>query len=286
MSTTSGATQLINRRNAVLLDVREPRSSKAGDCRAQSTFRCDRSPGASPELAEVHRAPIVAYCDTDGEPDGRRRAREGRVQGDLYAGRGSPRGRRTACRWRSEVAAVVPTITMRTTATSSFRVRAERFRRQGRDGDCEDPRRPRPQRADRDDAAHRSPHRPPDLCRRRAWAATRIWSRSTTPAACPHAGGHNRLNRTGGGARFAPPVRVKSRVCPHSKRIGDFQQPPPRPTTRPSSRSTRSTSRICRSSARDRAVVQDDRGVAGRRSAFAPRRADRARHVRVCSPSR
>jgi rhodanese-related sulfurtransferase len=58
------ATQLINRRNAVLLDVREPKEFEGG--RLPSAIHIPLSQLASrvSELAKFTSRPIVAYCDT------------------------------------------------------------------------------------------------------------------------------------------------------------------------------------------------------------------------------
>ena len=123
------ATQLINRRNAVLLDVREPKEFEGGRLPGAIHIPLSQLPGRVSELAQVRRATgrrVLRH--RAAEPDGGRRAREGRIQGDLQPPRrhrrveeGRPAGGEVS------VADGTPTITMYTTATCPFCIRAERY---------------------------------------------------------------------------------------------------------------------------------------------------------------
>ena len=74
------ATRLINSSNAVLLDVRETRNSKAGACPTRSTSRCrsSRAAAASSRSTRRGRSSPTAHRATAAAE--RRRAREDRVQ--------------------------------------------------------------------------------------------------------------------------------------------------------------------------------------------------------------
>jgi rhodanese-related sulfurtransferase len=58
------ATQLINRRNAVLLDVREPKEFEGGRLPSAIHIPLSQLAGRVSELAKFTARPIVAYCDT------------------------------------------------------------------------------------------------------------------------------------------------------------------------------------------------------------------------------
>jgi rhodanese-related sulfurtransferase len=58
------ATQLINRRNAVLLDVREPKEFEGGRLPGAIHIPLSQLAGRVSELAKFTARPIVAYCDT------------------------------------------------------------------------------------------------------------------------------------------------------------------------------------------------------------------------------
>jgi rhodanese-related sulfurtransferase len=58
------ATQLINRRNAVLLDVREPKEFEGGRLPSAIHIPLSQLAGRVSELAKLTARPIVAYCDT------------------------------------------------------------------------------------------------------------------------------------------------------------------------------------------------------------------------------
>jgi rhodanese-related sulfurtransferase len=58
------ATQLMNRRNAVLLDVREPKEFEGGRLPSAIHIPMSQLAGRVSELAKLVSRPIVAYCDT------------------------------------------------------------------------------------------------------------------------------------------------------------------------------------------------------------------------------
>ena len=58
------ATQLINRRNAVLLDVREPKEFEGGRLPEALHIPLSQLAGRTSELAKMVSRPIVAYCDS------------------------------------------------------------------------------------------------------------------------------------------------------------------------------------------------------------------------------
>ena len=64
---TIEATQLINRQNAVLLDVREPKAFEGGRLPAAIHIPLSQLAGRTNELAKLAARPVVAYCG-----DGRR----------------------------------------------------------------------------------------------------------------------------------------------------------------------------------------------------------------------
>ncbi len=56
------ATQLINRQNAVLLDVREPKEFEGGRLPAAIHIPLSQLPGRTNELAKLATRPVIAYC--------------------------------------------------------------------------------------------------------------------------------------------------------------------------------------------------------------------------------
>jgi len=61
--TSAEATQLLNRRNAVLLDVREPKEFEGGRLPGALHIPLSQLAGRSSELAKMVARPVVAYCD-------------------------------------------------------------------------------------------------------------------------------------------------------------------------------------------------------------------------------
>ena len=57
------ATQLINRRNAVLLDVREPKEFEGGRLPGSVHIPLSQLPGRASELGKLTSRPVVVYCD-------------------------------------------------------------------------------------------------------------------------------------------------------------------------------------------------------------------------------
>jgi rhodanese-related sulfurtransferase len=62
--TSVEATQLMNRRNAVLLDVREPKEFEGGRLPSALHIPLSQLAGRVSELAKLVARPVVAYCDT------------------------------------------------------------------------------------------------------------------------------------------------------------------------------------------------------------------------------
>jgi rhodanese-related sulfurtransferase len=62
--TSAEATQLLNRRNAVLLDVREPNEFVGGRLPNALHIPLSQLAGRTSELAKLVSRPVVAYCDT------------------------------------------------------------------------------------------------------------------------------------------------------------------------------------------------------------------------------
>ncbi len=60
---TLNATQLINRQNAVLLDVREPKDFEGGHLPSAVHIPLSQLGSRSPELAKLTSRPVIAYCD-------------------------------------------------------------------------------------------------------------------------------------------------------------------------------------------------------------------------------
>jgi rhodanese-related sulfurtransferase len=58
------ATQLINRRNAVLLDVREPKEFEGGRLPGAIHIPLSQLPARQSELAKLVARPVIAYCDS------------------------------------------------------------------------------------------------------------------------------------------------------------------------------------------------------------------------------
>ena len=58
------ATQLINRRNAVLLDVREPKDFEGGRLPGALHIPLSQLAGRTTELAKMVSRPVVAYCES------------------------------------------------------------------------------------------------------------------------------------------------------------------------------------------------------------------------------
>lgn len=56
------ATQLINRQNAVLLDVREPKEFEGGRLPAAIHIPLSQLPGRTNELSKLAARPVIAYC--------------------------------------------------------------------------------------------------------------------------------------------------------------------------------------------------------------------------------
>ena len=61
---TAEATQLINRQNAVLLDVREPKEYEGGRLPAAIHIPLSQLAGRASELAKYAARPVIAYCDS------------------------------------------------------------------------------------------------------------------------------------------------------------------------------------------------------------------------------
>ena len=61
---TIEATQLINRQNAVLLDVREPKEFEGGRLPAAIHIPLSQLAARANELAKLAARPVVAYCGT------------------------------------------------------------------------------------------------------------------------------------------------------------------------------------------------------------------------------
>ena len=72
---TAEATQLINRQNAVLLDVREPKEYAGGQLPSANQIPLSQLPDRAAELAKYAARPVIAYCDI-----GRRSRMAGRTQ--------------------------------------------------------------------------------------------------------------------------------------------------------------------------------------------------------------
>jgi rhodanese-related sulfurtransferase len=62
--TSAEATQLLNRRNAVLLDVREPKEFEGGRLPNAVHIPLSQLAGRTSELAKLVARPVVAYCET------------------------------------------------------------------------------------------------------------------------------------------------------------------------------------------------------------------------------
>jgi rhodanese-related sulfurtransferase len=62
--TTAEATQLFNRRNAVLLDVREPKEFEGGRLPGAIHIPLSQLAARAAELTKLVARPVVAYCDT------------------------------------------------------------------------------------------------------------------------------------------------------------------------------------------------------------------------------
>jgi len=60
---TLNVTQLINRENAVLLDVREPKEFEGGKLPNAIHIPLSQLPGRMGELAKMTNRPIVVYCE-------------------------------------------------------------------------------------------------------------------------------------------------------------------------------------------------------------------------------
>ena len=60
---TLGATQLINRQNAVLLDVRDAKEYAAGHLPNAMHVPLSDLPGRGSEFAKLTSRPVIAYCD-------------------------------------------------------------------------------------------------------------------------------------------------------------------------------------------------------------------------------
>ena len=60
---TLGATQLINRQNAVLLDVRDAKEYAAGHLPNAVHVPLSELPGRGSELAKLTSRPVIAYCE-------------------------------------------------------------------------------------------------------------------------------------------------------------------------------------------------------------------------------
>lgn len=60
---TAEATQLINRQNAVLLDVREPKEYAGGQLPSAIHIPLSQLPDRAAELAKYAARPVIAYCD-------------------------------------------------------------------------------------------------------------------------------------------------------------------------------------------------------------------------------
>jgi rhodanese-related sulfurtransferase len=62
--TSVEATQLMNRRNAVLLDVREPKEFEGGRLPSAIHIPLSQLAGRVSELGKLVARPVVTYCDT------------------------------------------------------------------------------------------------------------------------------------------------------------------------------------------------------------------------------
>ena len=61
---TVQATQLINRQNALLLDVREPKEFEGGRLPAALHIPLSQLAGRATELAKYATRPVIAYCES------------------------------------------------------------------------------------------------------------------------------------------------------------------------------------------------------------------------------
>lgn len=61
---TVQATQLINRQNALLLDVREPKEFEGGRLPAALHIPLSQLAGRAAELAKYATRPVIAYCES------------------------------------------------------------------------------------------------------------------------------------------------------------------------------------------------------------------------------
>ncbi len=62
--TPAEATQLINRQNALLLDVREPKEFEGGRLPAAVHIPLSQLAGRAAELAKYATRPVIAYCES------------------------------------------------------------------------------------------------------------------------------------------------------------------------------------------------------------------------------
>ena len=98
---TLDATQLINRQNAVLLDVREAKEYAAGHLPNAVHIPLSELGGRGGELAKPRRGPVIAYCERGQRSRPReRRSRSSGSRTSTSSPAASARGRMPACRWR------------------------------------------------------------------------------------------------------------------------------------------------------------------------------------------
>ena len=99
---TVEATQLINRQNALLLDVREPKDLEGGQVPRRSTSRSRSCPAGSANSPSTWRD-RSSRTARSGAAAGWRRARLRRPDSRRSTAwtAALPHGRRTGCRWRS-----------------------------------------------------------------------------------------------------------------------------------------------------------------------------------------
>ena len=122
------ATQLINRQNALMLDVRETQEYEGGRVPNAVHLPLSQLAGRGAELKKFTSRPVIAYCDR-GQPQPERggEARQARFRGGLYAARRSARLERGRAPGRE--AGLMAPITMYSTEVCPFCVRAERLLR-------------------------------------------------------------------------------------------------------------------------------------------------------------
>ncbi len=104
---TLNVTQLINRQNAVLLDVRETKEFEGGKLPNAIHIPLSQLKGRIGELAKMTSRPVVVYCERGREPGGGRDTRETGVRQRLSAARRPQvvEGRRASRRFHVDMTA-------------------------------------------------------------------------------------------------------------------------------------------------------------------------------------